>query len=64
MKECIKMNKEDLRRLQVLEVVYNSLINDEKLLKSINEMYMNEVGEEINITKEELMEVVEDSKML
>jgi hypothetical protein len=58
------MNKEDLRRLQVLEVVYNSLINDEKLLKSINEMYMNEVGEEINITKEELMEVVEDSKML
>lgn len=58
------MNKEDLRRLQVLEVIYNSLIEDETLLKNINEMYKNEVGEDININKEELMEVVEDIKTL
>lgn len=58
------MDEKDLRRLKVLEVVYNSLIEDETLLKNINELYMNEVGEEININKEELMEVVEDLKTL
>lgn len=62
MKGCIKMDEKDLRRLQVLEVIYNMLIEEESLLEKLNDMYEFEVGEKINITKEELMEVVEDIK--
>jgi hypothetical protein len=64
LKECIKMNEKELRRLQVLEVVYNMLIEEDSLLEKLNDMYEFEVGEKINITKEELMEVVEDCKKL
>lgn len=56
------MDEKDLRRLQVLEVIYNMLIEEESLLEKLNDMYEFEVGEKINITKEELMEVVEDIK--
>lgn len=58
------MNEKELRRLQVLEVVYNMLIEEDSLLEKLNDMYEFEVGEKINITKEELMEVVEDLKTL
>lgn len=58
------MDEKDLRRLQVLEVIYNMLIEEESLLEKLNDMYEFEVGEKINITKEELMEVVEDIKTL
>jgi hypothetical protein len=58
------VNEKELRRLQVLEVVYNMLIEEDSLLEKLNDMYEFEVGEKINITKEELMEVVEDLKTL